>query len=154
MTALVEFESHDEQSADEAEALLFVQWIMLLISEKFGIMGSGSGSTAQGKRTFNFGTVDGQYLSISLENGKWEIEQLKDLPKDEIVALANEAKEKAVSRAFCPDVVYETNLSIQDPTIGGDIMLHFMRLLAAPSWLARRRAAFPLVNDGNCDPVL
>jgi PAS domain S-box-containing protein len=26
--------------------------------------------------------------------------------------------------------------------------------LAAPSWLARRRAAFPLVNDGNCDPVL
>jgi hypothetical protein len=97
----------------EIATLLFVEWVQLLAEQHLSLHQHGSGNTAEGNRTYNFGDPRTKYFElVQSSRGEWSIKTAKQLDKRKISQLMAEASARTSAGDLGDDIVYQTTMNV------------------------------------------
>jgi hypothetical protein len=120
----------------EVTTLLFTAWVQSLAEQRLALGQHGSGRTAQGGETYNFGdpTASNFVFERSL-NGQWNLRSSQGLAEKGIQAIVSDALGKVASGDFGDDVVYQTTMQAKAFAINPASMSQFARLLGDQKYI-------------------
>ena len=91
--------------------LLFLAWVRYFAARRFALQEYGSASDGSGNVTYNFESTAGSSFALQRSPAAyWNLESAKDITKNVVEAIVNDAIVKLVARDLGGDVIYQAVL--------------------------------------------
>jgi hypothetical protein len=110
--------------------LLFTSWVQLFGQQRLSLGQHGSGPTAQGGYSYNFGvTTEKGFILDRSPDGWWTLKSFQGLAESELEGIVTDAIAHASAGDFGEGAVYETTMQAKGFGMDSITMFNFPRLL-------------------------